>query len=442
MDEAEVYCRPDSTDDSNLASKVLDPVENFDENAERSAKVTCETTQPEMTVDTLSCKPEKSEDLVPVTTIVEASESELNGKGRGYSASRTSWLATLGNWIFGRNSLTSTKVAPNDELLPIAVHADPVKNEPVDSPAPTPVALELIAKHETIVEVREDTICPSPQVAVKALHRKKKRSSIASSHSHKFDVRKKSRTKLKKVHFLLPKVSAAKESSFWKPYDPKIPLIRRWLIVMLLPLSYEIWAFPYRLALGFPSIKSKICLADLLCDCFFVADIYFALCTLIPRRLGHKDSITTFSGICLHYLAKTFPLELLPSVAYWIMTVLCVSHLHGICPDDHDPGPDELDFAEANPDATRRAVVRPIAAGNGTGAKYLYWQCVVQHQGWPIWVWWVFTVPRFVPRLNRLMAYFKSMESDLVSLFCACDCLLPKDGQSLSVPCLVSRRSA
>ena len=413
MDEAEVYCRPDSTDGSNLVLVREDPVETFDEIGERSENILSELNETEMTANALA---ENSEDLVSSTKIVASggSESELNEMSSRGRANRISWLASLGKWIFGRNSSALTKVAPDDELLPIAVHVDPVKNETMDGPEPAPVALELIAKSETILEVQEGIVCPSPQVAMKVLHKKKKRSSMVSSHSHKLDDRKKSRTKLKKVHFLLPKVLAAKKVSFWKPYDPKLPLIRRWMIVMLLPLSYEIWAFPYRLALGFPSIKSKICLADLMCDSFFVADIYFALCTLIPRRLGQKDAITNFTGILLHYLAKTFPLELLPSIAYWVMTIICVSHLHGICPDDHDPGLDELDFAEGDSDGARRSVVTPVAVGNGTGTKYLYWQCVVLHHGWPIWVWWGFTVPRFVPRLYRLMAYFKSMESDLV----------------------------
>jgi hypothetical protein len=30
---------------------------------------------------------------------------------------------------------------------------------------------------------------------------------------------------------------------------------QRWDIFMLLPLSYEMWAFPYRLALGVPAIR-------------------------------------------------------------------------------------------------------------------------------------------------------------------------------------------
>jgi hypothetical protein len=34
-----------------------------------------------------------------------------------------------------------------------------------------------------------------------------------------------------------------------------LTLRQRWEIFMLLPLSYEMWAFPYRLALGVPAIR-------------------------------------------------------------------------------------------------------------------------------------------------------------------------------------------
>ncbi len=337
--------------------------------------------------------------------------------------------------------MISIRVAPNDELLPVVMSGDNVKSEAMPNLEPTPVALEVVEKNETILEVQDGIVCPSPQVALKTLpvHKRKKRSSILSSNSHKHDNRKKSKAKLKKVHFLLPKVAAAKEVSFWKPYDPKFPLIRRWMIVMLLPLSYEIWAFPYRLALGFPSIRSRICLADLLCDGFFVADIFFALSTLIPSKLGQQDAITKFSDLGLHYLTKTFPLELLPSIVYWVATIICVSYLHGICPEDHDPRPDDLDSL-ADTDVVAIGAgggAAPIDGGNSTSVKYLYWRCVVQHQGWPLWVWWALTVPRFVPRFNRLMAYFKSMESDLVTLH-ACLACCPTQGRPL-VTCLWPR---
>ena len=65
---------------------------------------------------------------------------------------------------------------------------------------------------------------------------------------------KQQRRRFKKVHFVAQK----KASKLWwrfDPFDYRDANIQRWKLFMLLPLAYEVWAFPYRLALGVPSIR-------------------------------------------------------------------------------------------------------------------------------------------------------------------------------------------
>ena len=75
---------------------------------------------------------------------------------------------------------------------------------------------------------------------------------------------------------------------------------------MLLPLCYELWAFPYRLALGAPSTDSKICAADAFFDCLFLLDIFVALCTALPPAHPGDPAITSFSSIARRYFSVTF----------------------------------------------------------------------------------------------------------------------------------------
>jgi hypothetical protein len=218
---------------------------------------------------------------------------------------------------------------------------------------------------------------------------------------------KKLKTKrLRKVHFNLPKINSSRRIVA-QALDPKSPINRRWQSIMLIPLCYELWAFPYRLALGAPNIQSKICDADLACDAFFLIDILFALCTAVPSPHG-GDAVTSFSGIARHYFTRTFPTQFLPCTLYWVATPICAYYLAELCPDPvpasrRGGGHSALDEVDAS------AVPAELLAAADR------WRCVVTNSKlWPVWVWWLSTIPRIVPRSLRLKSYFKAMESDLV----------------------------
>jgi len=75
-----------------------------------------------------------------------------------------------------------------------------------------------------------------------------------------------------RVHFRIPKTK--KQRSF-APIDGSAREIQMWLIAVLVPLSWEIWAFPFRLA--FCDIEHGKALfvyhVDIACDVMFVFDM-------------------------------------------------------------------------------------------------------------------------------------------------------------------------
>ena len=194
------------------------------------------------------------------------------------------------------------------------------------------------------------------------------------------------RQRLKKVHFQLPKGLNKRMSV--RSLDPNMLFVQRWLKFMVLPLSYEMWAFPYRLALCFPTITpndtNSTMYADAVCDAIFVLDMLVSLTTAIAVP-GREEQVTSFAQISRHYFTCIFPFQMLPSVLFWILTSLCAGRVSPVCPPTED--------------------------------SELQWMCVVGSQDWSLWLWWASTVPRVVPRFLRLRSYFKSMERNLVLRF-------------------------
>ena len=210
------------------------------------------------------------------------------------------------------------------------------------------------------------------------------------------DLRSKGRLKrqrLKKVHFQLPKGSQRRTSV--RSLNPNMQLVQRWLKFMVLPLSYEVWAFPYRLALGYPTMDPRdpytTLLADALCDAAFAVDMAVSLVTAVALP-GRDEHVTSFAEISRHYFRTAFPTQVLPSVLFWIATSICASAFAAVCPEEVG------------------------AAGATAGAGADRFRCVVASQHWSLWVWWASTVPRMVPRFLRLRSYFKAMERNLVYL--------------------------
>ena len=187
--------------------------------------------------------------------------------------------------------------------------------------------------------------------------------------------------RLKKVHFLLPKASSTKRG--FDSLDPNATYIQNWLNLMILPLSYEMWAFSYRLALGVPSTRSVLCYADVICDSFFLLDMFITLITALPASSGQEE-VTAFPGIASHYFSKIFPYQILPCCVYWILTPICAQNFESLC------SVDTIDGSTSS------------------------FECLIESISWGLLLWWAASLLRFVPRLHRLLALFKNMESNLV----------------------------
>ncbi len=198
----------------------------------------------------------------------------------------------------------------------------------------------------------------------------------------------------KKVYFNIPK----EDKKWWKfePMDPRSSFIQGWLMFMLFPLGYEVWAFPYRLALGVPSLSTQmqLTLADFACDMIFCLDMVVSLSTILPKAPGRDEAVTSFLGISRHYFRNTFPIQILPSFPFWISTFIVTNHLQewSVC--------------------GRKSELNGL---------YLNFSCIVENQEWEVVLWWLTSLIRVLPRLVRLVLDFKAMESNLVRLRAPCE---------------------
>jgi hypothetical protein len=194
--------------------------------------------------------------------------------------------------------------------------------------------------------------------------------------------------KLKKVYFNIPKAT----KDWWKmePFDSRSSFVQRWSMFMLFPLAYEVWAFPYRLALGVPSLSSQmqLTITDFGCDMLFLVDMIISLSTVLPKAPGREEPITTFLGISRHYFRYTFPLQLLPCFPYWVTTFIVTNHLQdrNVC-----------------------------GRFSGKLNDYLSWSCIMQDHQWEVYLWWISSFLRVLPRMTRMIVDFKAMESNLVT---------------------------
>ena len=199
--------------------------------------------------------------------------------------------------------------------------------------------------------------------------------------SNENSLERRRKLKLKKVHFLLPKESTRRSM---QSLDPSMTIVQYWLNIMILPLSYEMWAFPYRLALGTPSTNSSLFYTDASCDIIFIIDMLVSFITALPAVPG-REEVTSFRGIAANYFTKKFPYTILPCCVYWCLLPTCARDFERACAG-----------LRANSDETA-------------------FQCMlVDNEGWSLWLWWGTTLLRVVPRFDRLRAHFKDMESNLV----------------------------
>jgi hypothetical protein len=77
---------------------------------------------------------------------------------------------------------------------------------------------------------------------------------------------------MKRVHFRIPK---DKKKRSFAPVDVSARKIQMWLIAVLVPLAWEIWAFPFRLAFCDIVLGNALFVyhVDVACDVLFVFDM-------------------------------------------------------------------------------------------------------------------------------------------------------------------------
>jgi len=102
-----------------------------------------------------------------------------------------------------------------------------------------------------------------------------------------------------RVHFRIPK---AKKQRSLQPIDSASKIVQLWFVGLLLPIAWEIWAFPFRLA--FCDIETRKALfvhsIDIVCDAWFLVDmIGVCLCVCVPVRLCGCASVSMCLCVCV-----------------------------------------------------------------------------------------------------------------------------------------------
>lgn len=205
-----------------------------------------------------------------------------------------------------------------------------------------------------------------------------KRAERESSRSH--------RKRFQKVFFHLPKTG----KPWWKlePFGYRNRFVQRWKLFMLLPLAVEVWIFPYRLALGVPSISSEMQLVvvEFAVDVICLVDMFISLCTEVPAGPGRDRPLTTFKEISRQYFRTTFMLQIVPVFPYWVALFFATNQVQSFCQVQSD-------------------------------VSEISWACVMVDQSDEMHMWWLTSAGRVIPRLWRLTRDFKAMESNLVCMF-------------------------
>jgi hypothetical protein len=81
-----------------------------------------------------------------------------------------------------------------------------------------------------------------------------------------------------RVHFFMPR---SRSIFSLRIVEPSNKAVRRWLAFMLLPLVYESWTFPFRLALAEPSLYSSLFVMDVIVDFLMVVRVCVCVCVCV-----------------------------------------------------------------------------------------------------------------------------------------------------------------
>jgi len=169
----------------------------------------------------------------------------------------------------------------------------------------------------------------------------------------------------RRVHF---KIARNLDGPTLHPVEPGSVYIKMWQQLMLLPIIWEIWSFPFRLAFG--NIETDVNMwglpVDGVADCMFLCDIAVGFMTIIP--------------------ASTFPNQ--PEIANTFRDIISLRVRHEL-------------FWLLSPILIYQLIVLKIASVGWLGPP-----------GQASWLWWSSGIPRVVQRLRRFVFYFESILVD------------------------------
>ena len=175
----------------------------------------------------------------------------------------------------------------------------------------------------------------------------------------------------RRVHF---KIARNRDTSAFQPLEPGSVLVKRWLQLMVVPVTWEIWSFPFRLAFGDiqTGLNILVLKVDIAADVIFLCDIVVGLMTVIPAStFPHQPDIaSSFSAIRFHRVRHELFWHLMPIFAYQLTSLILVSG--GL-------------LGQAN-------------------------QSDLHTQS--LWLWWASGIPRLTQRLRRFSFYFESILVD------------------------------
>jgi hypothetical protein len=171
----------------------------------------------------------------------------------------------------------------------------------------------------------------------------------------------------RRVHF---KIIRSRSRSAWNPLEPNSVLVKSWLQAMLFPTTWEVWAFPFRLAfceIAYGQGRNMWVLnVDLAADVMFICDIFAGFGIVIPAGTypQQEHAATTFAQIIPLRLRQQLHWQLFPIAIYQLISVIL---LHG----------------------------------GWLGAPHT-----------AVWLWWASAVPRLIQRMLRFSNYFESILVD------------------------------
>jgi hypothetical protein len=131
-----------------------------------------------------------------------------------------------------------------------------------------------------------------------------------------------SRKSTKRVHFKLRKKS---QQEAFKPLSKGSAIVQSWLMLMVVPLVFDVFAFGLRLAFCDIYLRKfmLVYFMDVTCDVVKILDMGVALVTVIPKYThpGQQSSAVTLSAIAGLYFRHQFAWNFLPLFFYQVTSL-------------------------------------------------------------------------------------------------------------------------